>query len=192
MSNHPKRKINLVATIVISLIIIIVCALVFLLTYQKETTDKSILKTASQTSLICNANNPAAPFFSDDKAVNSSHDLRLTFRNDAISELYYAYKADFTTNDLATAASGSLHAKYNIYLSEKGVDAEKYSPTFSVIDNNLQITIYATQSSFNSAVAKLFFIDSEYVNSANNLSPEAYAEIFTAQNFQCNLNKGEK
>lgn len=188
--NSKKKKI-IVDAVIIAVIAAIITVTIFLLTYKKETRIIESYDDGDTSSLVCTSrkNDNEFSFFYSETAIRTEHTLKLVYSDKIITKISYEYEGEYDTGENAEKDSGHLHAIYNIYLSDHGVDHEILSPVFQFTDNKALIRLYLDDyGKMNSAIGKVFYIGSGMIDSVGKNSPEETKKIYENKGFSCIMN----
>lgn len=169
---------------VLSIILIIFLVFQQLMGGTEERTTGTIPD--STISLVtCTATNPDDAFFSASSAVlGGSHEIKITsLKNSAPDKIFYTYITNYASNEEASRAEAQMHASYNQRLTAD--NTQKLSPSFSVVDDKLQITLFSPVSKLTSLTAQPFFITAEDFSSLSNLDVPTLTELYQSKGFSC-------
>ena len=178
-----KEKLAVLAGVIIAIIIV----LAFL--FNGKTTSKNeAKKPAEETSLICSASGINNGIFSTDNAISAEYEINLVFADDELKNLTYTFTGTYDNHATAEAAELRAHADFNIRLGELGLREDEFSSTtFSVIDNQLILTNFATKNEISVESASMLLIDIDK-DSADPAIPSTLSELkenYTSRGFIC-------
>ena len=182
MKDKQKKTIYIIIAVVFIVLAIII---LFLLNgSEKRTSTKK--ENDSITALDCKAGRMENAFFISSTANNTSHEVKVTFRNDKIDKLYYLFEGVYRTYDIADQDNANFHAKYNIHMSGNGLEQESLAPTFLTAKTKLRINLYAkNREMMNKATAVLFFIKEDDLEKFLDYSRDEATEYYKKQGFSC-------
>jgi len=189
MTEKKTNRIDLTKTFLLMLIILAAGTVIWLLTNRTETHITETIKDEEKNSLACKTSHPDDPFFVAERAQNYTHEVKLLFGDEQIREASYKYESTFSSHELAENALANMHVQYNKYLSESDVNPESYNPVFSTDKTKFRISIYAEMNKFNSAVARLFFINQDEFSKIGSMSIEQLKELYEGKGFSCTIGK---
>lgn len=181
---RDKKKIIGFVTLGLVLLILIIC---ILLLFSSSETHTSTVKDADEISaLYCKAGKLENAFFDSDAANTIKHEIKLTFKNATLDKIYYSFKGTYPSEDTAAADETRLHAKYNIYMGDNGVDQGSLSPNYSVVKAKFKLSMYVDSlDKINTITAKLFFINKEDLQGFGSNSMDDLKSYYENQSFQC-------
>ena len=187
MSETEKVKDHMliVKAIFFALLVGIIALVIWFLTYKQESYTSSETKEGNYSALECTASDPSEPFFTFESTQEMTHTIKVLFTEERLKDIMYKYDGTYVSQEAAENAEAWLHADYNEYLGANGVDRESLSPTFSVNNNKLMISIYAEAQKINDVVARLFFMDTDASNKVKDFSLKDYKMLYEAKGFTC-------
>ena len=100
-------------------------------------------------------------FFSNKNAQRLSVKIKMIFKESVLDNISFDSEGTYNNNDDAETATAKLHADYNIYMADEGVNPEIYNPVFSSNKTKANISLYASYDKIDQPVAKIFFLDLE-------------------------------
>ena len=176
---------NRVALVAVSLILIfIICLVIYLLSTTRETIITADREMTSINILECKSISPKEPFFKTN-AEKSLHEIKITFRDDAISKIAYNFTGTYQTAKQASDDRLRSSIDYTLYISDNGLNSNGVSDTFNAIDNTMRIYLVAELQDLNAGMAKFFFISSEEYPRMSGLSNSGLADIYENKGFAC-------
>ena len=186
MNEKEKAKDNTVMkAIFFALLVGIIVVVIWFLTYKQESHTSSNVGESDYSALECTASDPSEPFFAFENTQEVAHTIKVLFSEGKLKDIMYKYDGTYASQEAAEDAEAWLHADYNEYLGANGVDMESLSPTFSVNDNKLMISLYAEAKKVNDIVARLFFMDTDASNKIKNFSLKDYKLLYETKGFAC-------
>lgn len=174
-----------VRAIFFALLVGIILAVIWLLTYKQESQTTSTIENGDYSALECTASDPSDPFFTFATTQEVTHSIKILFTEGKLNDVMYKYDGVYASKEEAENAEAWLHADYNEYLGANGVDRQSLSPTFSVNDNKLMISVYAEAKKINDVVARIFFLDTDASNKVKNFSLKDYKLLYETKGFAC-------
>jgi|GEM_PF-2617585 len=183
MTKKTKLIIETTATVAIT---VGVASALYLLFQTSETHITTAWPEVKTGILVCQAMAATDEgFFNTNGAHSVGQEVKITFMGDRLDKLNYAYEGIYSSSAEATKANDNLHADYNIYM---GIDAEKFTPNFSVIEDMLKINLFAEQKQMNAKIGKIFYLSSEEVANLTNYTDMELKELYQNKGFSCELN----
>ena len=174
-----------VKAIFFALLIGVVLALIWLLTYKQESYVSSEVESGEYGALECTSPDPSEPFFTFDTTQEATHEIKILFADSKLKNATYKYDGIYASREAAENAEAWLHGDYNKYMGNNGINEESLNPNFSVNDNKLIISLYAEANEINDVVAKLFFMDTDAVNKLKNFSVKDFKLLYETKGFTC-------
>ena len=175
---------------VVCIVIAIVLVVVWVLSDRHETRSSENKNEEEMTSMDCTTNElgeNAEPFFDYGEPVATSHELKTVFRNDKLDVLTYKYDGTYDSEKLAEERMSKMHAQYNYYMSDHGLDQTLANPNFSRNKEVVDVTLYLEKDKLNHSTAELFFItDDEFAN-AKDFSSKTMEKLYEAKGFSCTI-----
>lgn len=169
---------------IVGAIIFIITAFILWLVFSQHTTNTTLPATESaiSSSLFCTTKTPKDPLLNINSE-KSSYKIYALFLDKKLNNIYYESNSTFSTPTLAKTAEASLHANYNIYAGAHKFNAESYTPSFTVHEDSLKMSLYAEMSELVPSVLPIFFL-----NESTNLDQLTESVVETqlkSQNFTC-------
>lgn len=183
MNNIGKK----IAPIFIAIVsIVAVVAILLVISGGSEEHYYEDRESASVSAVVCEASNLDDAFFTSTTANTSRHEIKVTFRDEKINKIYYLYDGVYRSDDVADTDEAHLHAKYNIYMGEHGLDHGILEPSYSVVKSNFRLTLYVDNlNNINNTTAQFFFIDNGDADSFKDLDIEALRSYYEGKGFSC-------
>ena len=179
------KKIIGVVCFLAALVLLVVVVVVMM--SPKEINNSTGDNTKSIGSVECIKNTDAGAFLMNENASSSKHTIKATFRDENIDKMSYTYEADFATEEQAKTELSTLHASYNTFMGDVGLDIELLTPNFSSFGNDVVINLYATKSNMKEGLAKLLFVSADEMRKMPSTSMEEFTKIYSAKGFKCNI-----
>ena len=187
---EKKRRIRYIAIALVLFIIVII--LIFLLK-RSETRFSDDTAKDEISALDCKTGPIEDGFFVSETANSTSNELKITFKNQKMDKIYYSYYGVYRSEDVANADDTHLHAKYNIYMGENGVEQGSLNPNYSVVKTKYHISLYVDDyDKINPVTAKFFFIDKEDIEEFNSYPIDTLKSYYEKKNFKCEVIKNQK
>lgn len=181
--NYQKIGIGFILMASVLLVIIFITLII-----PKEIHTSTNDNSTSISSVNCNKKNDEGAFFTSEKAQNSRHIIKATFRDNTIDKMNYTYEADFDTEKDAETELSLLHANYNIFMGKVELDIELLTPNFSRFGKTNVINLYIVRSSMRNGIAKLLFLSDDKMGEIPEINIDRFAKIYSDMNFTCNIN----
>lgn len=182
-SKRAKQVWSLVAVIIVVVAVIVALVLIGNLVFKNQ--EQRISSNEGQTvvrSMDCVAKQPQDAFFQDELATEAEHEIKVTYRNNDANKISYVYDGEYATFNDAEDAEAKLHADYNIYMKDL---ADSFSPNFSVIEDELKVSLFADAYDLGSATARMFFITPEEFENMEDYNIDDLKQIYESKGFQC-------
>lgn len=191
MSEKRNRhnKYLIIGIVFVFIVVIIVGIILWFILNKSETYTSEDIKYGNNSSLSCTSNSSDYAFFKTDSALDHTHKVVALFRDDKLHDLSYEYDGNYETNAGADNAMDVMHADYNIYLGNKGVDSESLSPVFSNNGNKTKVSLYADSGKLNIITAPLFFISDEEFYSLSKYGSKDIKNNYESKGFKCEYYK---
>lgn len=177
--------------IIIALTVVVVGALLVLALIILFGSSETRISTKSPEGTIsvldCKSYSPSDPFFDRETEIRAEHRVKAKYSNEVFDGFDYTYTGTYNSADAAEEAISWLHADYNKYMSETGVNQEDLSPTFSAIKSDAVINIYLPTQYLNSGTAKLIFIGSNEFAGLKNKTIDEMKKLYEGKDFSCTI-----
>lgn len=186
--DDKKKKKLIIYAIMIALIIGFVALIIILLTFEKETHTYKKYEYDDMSALVCvlQSNDADNDFFSSDGASDVKHTIKLVYSNNLIQKMSYEYNGFYDSEENARKDSGELHAKYNIYMGDHGVNHDILAPVFQNNNNKALIRLYLDDyGKMNSTIAKLFYIGNGMIDTISKNSLDETKKLYENRDFSC-------
>ena len=185
MREENNRK-NIIYAIVFAVIVGIVALVVFLSNYKIETHTYEPNQGVDTSSLVCASSDNEAAFFNSETAYSVEHKIKIIYSNGVIDKIAYEYEGVYDSTETAEHDNAVLHARYNTYLGQSGIDGESLTPVFQTIDNKMRINLYLdSYRKMNSAYGKLFYIENSNMSTIAKESLDRAKKIYENKGFVC-------
>lgn len=187
MEKKKKDSKNTYINIVIALLVVAVLAAVLSVLFSKKETKTIEEKEDTVVgALYCVASNPKDPFFAPESAVEGKHEVKITFRSSKADKFAYNYYGVHDSENTADHARSEMHADYNIYMSENGIDQGTLTPVFNYDNTKSIINLFAANgNSLNPVTAKFFFLDNDEFRNLDDYSSEELEKLYVSKGFSC-------
>ena len=106
------------------------------------------------------------------------------YGDDEFSSASLKYTLHFSDNLQAGQAASLLHAQFAKNLAESGYSFEKFSNKFSILDNDLVLTLHASDGKIDDK-AKSYFVVDETASGKLPVTLKEYKNNYEAKGFSC-------
>ena len=185
MENGEKHRSSFFyyMTAIVLIIVSVVLIIIYLLRGETSfTSDNSDVETILY--LTCDANNIQYPFFVDNTAKNRTIKINTTFSESGLSTISLIYRQEYSSNVLAEKDIVSEHIAMNEQFGRDSLKADSLGATYSVLDNIVQLGLYANSREINSTTARYFMLD----GLMGVYNRDAVAELYNSKGFDCLIN----
>ena len=134
--------------------------------------------------LDCETTSIDNAFFASDIAINSHHEIKVTFSNNDPDKISYSYFGEFLSDDIAETENAKMHANYNKYMGAT-VDPNVLTPTFSRVNNTVTVNLYSKIKDLSSVVGVFFFLNPEDAVNLKNYSYDKLVSLYNLRGFSC-------
>ncbi len=184
-----KSKKRLVTILSILLAIFAILIILMLMNSKESHTTNENNSSQITSSLVCSFYNPVNSFFNSENADSISEEIKMIFKDNNMDKLFYSFIGKYNSAILAEQDEVELHAKYNKYMGENNYPQDSLSPSYSLSDNKLHITLFAdSYKDINTITAKFFSIDKEDIAKVGHLTLEELGQFYKEKGFSCILN----
>ena len=185
-SDAKKNNVTIYA-VIMAVIVGLVLLVIFLLNYQKETRISETYKDADLSSLACSTTTSSELTFFENTADNAKHELKMVFSDGVIDKISYEFRGEYGSWETADQDEGVLHARYNNYMGEHGLENTMLTPVFQNVDGKLKIGLYLDnyKKNMSPAIAKLFYIEDGSMNVVAKSSITEMKEYYENKGFSC-------
>jgi len=114
-----------------------------------------------------------------------SEKLNIVFRNSELNSLLFTYDGTYPDEATATRAENEIHSAYHHYIGPLGISTTRYTNTYSIIGNTMNMTLMASASVLKLESLPLFFLSSDM--DITNMSLEAYETFYKNLGFACKI-----
>ena len=177
-----KTAITICGIIVVA---VALAALLLFLMHGKETRNSTGESSEKIGVLLCKSNIPKTPFFKVTSETSSTHEIKVTFKNDTYDVFSYTYDAKFSSEAKVKEAEALLHADYNTYMSGIGLDPEGLSPAFSNATSELLINLYIPRNKLTVGTGKFAFLDEGEFTAIDHYSVNDFKKMYSGKGFTC-------
>lgn len=169
---------------VIGTIVFVIATFALWLIFSQRSTNTTLpsAEPSVSSSLFCSATTPKNPILTANSE-STSYKVYALFLDKKLDNIYYEYNGAFTDAQSAKTAEATLHADYNIYAGSHGFNAESYTPSFTIRDNSLKISLYAEANELTSSALPIFFLNKS--TSLDQLTEDKIESQLKSNNFTC-------
>ncbi|MBR2543665.1 hypothetical protein IKF03_03700 [Candidatus Saccharibacteria bacterium] len=136
-------------------------------------------------SLNCSISHSEEAFFQSETVQRYTHEVRAIYRGDKLEDISYTYNGTYASPEAVEDASAILHAKYNKYMGENGVNPESLTPQFSNLKSKLKVSLYGDKSKIDKVTAPLFFLTEEEVAEVGKYNLSKLEKLYKGKGFSC-------
>lgn len=186
MKDKKKESGYLIAgTFILATIIVLILVVVWFFTNNHETIISEEFNQGAVSSLECSSTDDEDAFFSSEAAQRFEHIIKILFYDENLKETSYRFNATYNSDSMAEKNKVKLHADYNKYMSAVGLNSESLNPVFSMDKSKLMVSLYAEAKKLDSAVARLFFIDTDDYAKISDYSVDDFSKMYESKGFTC-------
>ena len=172
MAKRDKRSVLMVISgIVLFFAIVTIVLMVFFLPREIQVSDNSS-KTTSIMSLVCRSDYLPRSFFFDANAEKQQYIVRAAYQDNKLSSISFGYTGIFGSEKEADNVESKMHAKFNLYMYDYGLDPEKYNPNFRNLANEARVELFSSVDNMSDAFARVV------------LSEDSNTDIFTKNEYK--------
>lgn len=180
-----KNKTELLTRTIVVAVTAAAAAFASYLLFRTDETHITTTEPKKNTSvLVCQTKAMDGGFFSTRNTYNVEQKIKIIFTESMPDKLNYLYNGTYVSTEAASKANDVLHADYNIYM---GIDAEKLTPNFSIVNNTLVINLFASRDQMDVKVGKLFFLTDNETENFFEHKDEDLKELYQGKGFSCEL-----
>lgn len=183
-----KNKGRLCEILAICLVVLSVGIGVFLMLRGSETYTSSSSPDSIVGALICKTSSSTGSFFEVEKTLSSSHEIRITYRQDDLSGISYSYTGVFNDEKNAESASTHAHVAYNEYMSKRNLKTDNISNSFIASNTVFRMNLYTAFNKLDNEIAALFFLSEEGDDGLMVKTIQDLKTIYENKNFSCIIN----
>lgn len=152
----------------------LVALLVFLMSDKTTTTNEPEI-TYDSKFLSCKSSGIAYPFFTYNNTTQGELEISAIFIQDALDTISLKYTLFYDNQEQARQSQASNHAAMDLSFYDYGLSANSFNANYSVLDNSMRMSLYATKNNFNQIAARYFMVSS----SDNSAIPKTLTEFET-------------
>lgn len=185
-----KDKEKKIKYIVLALVLILIALFILFFLNGTVTRTSEDISKDKISALNCKAGRIEDGFFVSETANTSSNEIKVTFKNGEMDKIYYTFSGVYRSEDVAEADDTLLHAKYNIYMGENGIEQGSLNPSYSVVQSKYYLRLYVDDyDKINEVTRIFFFIDKEDLDKFNSYSLDTLESYYEKKNFRCNVSQ---
>ena len=189
-SKAGDRKNNYIAFAIVLCIVAILAVALSLLFGKKETKISEEKEDVTMGALYCKSTHPNDAFFVSETATKGEHEVKITFRGEGADKFSYIYYGTYGTENEADHDRSAMHADYNIYMGENGVEQGSLTPTFTYNGASTKINLFAERgSSLNAVTARFFFLSGDELDKVGEYSKDDLEKLYVKKGFSCTFNE---
>ncbi|MBR5647656.1 hypothetical protein IKW73_01805 [Candidatus Saccharibacteria bacterium] len=110
------------------------------------------------TTLSCQAENVAYPFFEKNDGTSKTLKITASFSNDELSSIYLKYFMAYDSADAIERSEATNHFHVSRMFENDGLAPAAYTSTYNQLDDGLQFSIYASGSEIDEYALKYFML----------------------------------
>jgi hypothetical protein len=137
--------------------------------------------------LVCESKVTAYPIFKYDNASSKDLKINAAFDNDKIETISLIYRLNYTDKEEINFSEARNHSAMNQSFNSDGLQADALSAKYGVLNDGLQLSIYAKGEDINSKTLKYFMANS--ITNMKDLTKEKLAKIYNAVGLDCKIRK---
>lgn len=187
MSEKKASRIDIFKTVVLMVIVAVVVLVIWFLTSGSETRISTEYSYGDLGSLQCTSENPSDAFFVSKNVQKFTHEIKVMFTENYIKEISYRYEGTYNSESVAETAAAEMHADYNIYMGNNGINQEGLNPVFMTDKTKARVSLYAESSKLNGTVARLFFISGDEFGKLSDYSRDDLKKMYVSKGFSCQI-----
>lgn len=158
----------------------IVLIIMFLLRGETTVTN-SDPETVNRTTVSCEVTDLEYPFFRYDNSTKKTTKVTFLFNDDKFKTISLAQTMHYDDSDSVRGSEAQNHAAMNISFGENGLDADAFSASYSMQDDKMIMTLYATGEDFDTNTSKYFLAR----NYSSRSTLDGLKKNYTEQGFTC-------
>ena len=181
-----KKRFAWITPTCILIIIASLIALLYFFTQEKISTYGNWTQSENAESLICKSGVTDYPFFNYDNATKKSMNISIKLENDKLDAISITHVIYYDNKDSVNRSESINHATMNFSFQKDNLTSDAFNANYIIINNNLQVSLYATAEEINRTSAKYFMLDE--------LSEDSYSEsslirIYSNKGLNCTSKK---
>ena len=187
-----RKKTKTIATVGLAFTVVAVVTAVLLVNLfsTKETYKTNSDTTTTVLSLHCkNVTTPEGAFFHSDGAAKELTEVKFTFKDGEADKMSFTYTGNYADKATATKTSSEMHAKYNLYMDSTDVKFSDLSPNFSVIDNQIIISLFFDDVTLTAGTAPLLMLEPADASRVKQYSVDTLSKYYKSMGFSCETTK---
>ncbi len=184
MRKKDKSSILVISGATLIVIAVTIALIVFFWPKEVRTSTNSS-ETTSIASLICKSEYFPGAFFSDTEAKSQQYTIKVTYQDDKFNNVSFSYVSTFNSNEKADTAESKMHAKFNLYMYDYGLDPEKYNPNFRNLNNEVRVDLFSSSENMSSALARIILSNDATVALFTDNKHKALSDAYNKIGYSC-------
>lgn len=174
-SKTQKRKTNWLIPAGIVLMAISITSIVWLFMRGQTVINNDHKNFTTTEDISCIGNGFLYPIFDFDEAYDKQLQINAIFDNNELYSISLVYRMTYDSDSKAERSEALNHAAMNNDFGINGLYADSYNASYSRINNNFQMNLYANGNMINDTAMRYFMLD----NLSNN-SDRTQAKVIQA------------
>ena len=195
MGEVEEKKIGslTIKILLLVLILAVVAGITWLLTNQIETRISKKVEENEYRLLECTIGSMTeelSPVIEPKELGESmGYDIKMVFENGELSKVSYTFEGVYASTQMAEKVRATLHADYNKYMGNSGIDAGILNPVFTYNKNNVNVSLFTDRKKLSSTVAPVFLISRDEYGRMNDFSLEKLQKLYEGKGFTCDVHE---
>lgn len=144
---------------VVILIIFMVAAGLIRLTNGKTTITSGENNNEEVSTLTCESNEIAYPFFTYDDSEAKELKINAVFKDDVLDSISLVYALTYANEDEAKKSELKNHIDFEVGIQDEGIRREDLNSDHQIMDNVYQLSMYNSGNDMSNKIAKYYLID---------------------------------
>lgn len=170
----------IIPTGILLILVAIVLMIIFLLRGETTVTNSTTTE-AKNTTLSCSTAGLDYPFFRYDESTSKETKITAIYSGEDFKSIALFQTMYYDDESLVKGSEAQNHAAMNISFGESGLEANAFSAAYSMQDDKMEMSLYATNSDFNTNAGKYFLANGYSYKSAIDKLEKNYED----QGFEC-------
>lgn len=180
-----KKKTDWLGSIGLTLILTAIVLIICFFLNGGTTVTGELTGGTRYSSLSCSAEGIIYPFFEFDETTNEKTEVKVLFGEGGMKSISLTQTMYYPDLGTSKASEAHNHAAMNISFGELGYKADAFEANYSVQEDKMIMTLYATEANFDDVSARYFL--AKGMDEASTI--DDFTKVFNDQGLNCVISK---
>ncbi len=184
MENKNKTSKSLI--IVITAIIALFFAILYIIAQKKESYSSEERAHDSGKAIVCVDNKRDDAFFYSSRTIAEEHEIKVIIYDNGPKDIFYSFTGEYDSHEDVVKDENTLHARYNEFMGENNMSLEFLSPSYSILEKKFILNLFNEDyNNLGNLTSSFFFINKDDLSSFSKYSVEQAKSYYEKKGFTC-------